>query len=109
MPIKFYMDEHVHLGVAKALAKRSVDALTAQAAGMLEVDDSEHLQFAALQGRVIFTQDDDYLDEQWTGKIKHHGIAYTHQSTSIRQIIDGLILIYEAMTEEEMKNHVEYL
>lgn len=109
MAIKFYMDEHAHLGIAKALDRRGIDALTAQQADMLNVDDDEHLQFAASQGRVIFTQDDDYLDPRWTGEINHSGIAYAHQSMPMRQIIDGLILIYEAMTEEEMKNHVEYL
>lgn len=109
MAIKFYMDEHVHPGIAKALEKRGIDVLTAQQADMLDVDDDEHLELAASQGRVIFTQDDDYLDERWTGEINHSGIAYTHQSTPMRQIIEGLILIYEAMTEEEIKNHVEYL
>lgn len=109
MTVKFYMDEHVHPGIVKALKKRGIDVLTAQQAGMLDVDDDEHLQLAASQGRVIFTQDDDFLDEQWTGKINHNGIAYTHQSTPMGQIIEGLILIYEAITEEEMKNHVEYV
>jgi predicted nuclease of predicted toxin-antitoxin system len=109
MAIKFYMDEHVHPGVAKALEKRGIDVVTAQRAGMLDVDDDEHLQLAASQGRVIFTQDDDFLDDQWTSEMKHSGIAYAPQSMSMREIIEGLVLIYEAVTEDEMKNHVEYL
>ena len=60
MAIKFYTDEHVHPGIAKALRKRGIDVLTAQQAGMLDVDDDEHLQFAASQGRVVFTQDEDF-------------------------------------------------
>lgn len=87
MAIKFYMDEHVHPGIAKALERHGIDVLTAQQAGMLG----------------------DYLDKRWTGKIKHSGIVYAYQSTTMRQTIDGLILIYEAITEEEMKNHVEYV
>lgn len=62
MAIKFYMDEHVHPGVTKALRQRDVDVLTAQQAGNLNVDDEEHLQFAASQGRVIFTQDEGFLE-----------------------------------------------
>ena len=107
MAIKFYMDEHVHPGIAKSLVNRNIDVLTAQQAGMLDVDDREHLKFSTSQGRVIFTQDSDFLDLHW--KMKHGGIIYARQRTPMRQIIDGLILIYEAMTEEEMKNHVEYL
>ncbi|MCC7190675.1 MAG: DUF5615 family PIN-like protein [Anaerolineales bacterium] len=104
MAIKFYMDEHVHPGVTKALQQRGIDVLTAQQAGNLGVDDDAHLQFAASQGRVIFTQDEGFIKAT-----NHNGIAYAHQRTPMRQIIEGLALIAEAMTEEEMVNHVEYL
>ena len=107
MAIKFYTDEHIHPEIAKALRKSGIDVLTAQQAGLLGVDDSEHLQFATSQGRIIFTQDEDFLDLHW--KMKHNGIAYAHQRTSMRRIIEGLTLIYEAMNEEEMQNHVEFL
>jgi len=70
MAIKFYMDEHVHPGVTKALRQRDIDVLTAQQAGNLNFDDENHLQFAASQGRVIFTQDEDFLKAT-----NHKGIA----------------------------------
>jgi predicted nuclease of predicted toxin-antitoxin system len=107
MAIKFYADEHVHPGVVKALKKRGIDILTAQRAGLLDVDDKDHLQFSTSQGRVIFTQDEDFLGLHW--EMKHSGIAYCHRETPMRRIIEGLVLIYEAMTEEEMENHVEFL
>lgn len=107
MAIKFYTDEQIHPRVAKALRQSGIDVLTAQQAGMLGVDDEGHLQFSASQGRVIFTQDDDFLDLHW--KMTHSGIAYAHQRTPMSRIIEGLLLIYEAATEEEMENHVEYL
>ena len=107
MAIKFYLDEHAHPGIAKALTRRDIDVLTAQQAEMLGVDDKEHLQFAAEQSRTLFTQDEDFLNLHW--KMKHSGIAYARQKTALRQIIDGLILIYEVLSEEDMKNHVEYL
>lgn len=107
MAIKFYTDEHIHPGVVRALRKSGIDVLTAQQANMLDVDDDQHLQFATSQSRVIFTQDEDFLDLH--SKMKHTGIVYTHQRTPMRRIIDGLTLIYEAVTEEEMKNHIEYL
>jgi hypothetical protein len=84
-----------------------IDVLTAQQADLLDTDDDEHLQFATLQSRVVFTQDEDFLHLHW--EMKHNGIAYAHQRTPMRRIIEGLILIYEAMTEEEMENHVEFL
>jgi len=104
MAIKFYMDEHVHPGITKALQEHGIDVLTAQEADNLDVDDEEHLQFAYSEDRVIFTQDEDFLRVT-----NHKGVAYAHQRTPMRQIIEGLILISEAMTEEEMKNHIEFL
>lgn len=77
MAIKFYCDEHVDLAVARALRRRGVDALTAQEAGMLGIPDEKHLQLAISQGRVIFTQDTDFLRLHSTG-LAHHGIIYTH-------------------------------
>jgi len=73
MAIKFYTDEHVDPGIAKALRKNGIDVLTAQQAGMLDIDDKQHLQFSTSQGRVIFAQDDDFLDLHW--KMQHSGIA----------------------------------
>lgn len=108
MAIKFYCDEHVDLAIANALRKRGVDVLTAQEAGMLGVPDERHLQLAISQDRAIFTQDTDFLRLHKTG-IAHHGIIYTHQNTPIGRIVQGLLLIYQAMTEEEMENHVEFL
>lgn len=104
MAIKFYIDEHIHPGVAKALRQRGIDVLTAQQAGNLNVDDEEHLQFAISEGRVMVTQDEDFLKTT-----SHKGIAYAHQRKPMRQIIEGLVLIAETMTEEEMVNHTEYL
>jgi|SRR6266540_3822196 len=108
MAIKFYCDEHVHPAIANALQKRGIDILTAQAAQMLGVPDQDHLRFAGSQKRVIFTQDTDFLRLHKTG-IAHQGIIYTHQSTSIREIIQGLILIFQVVAEEEMENRVEYI
>lgn len=107
MAVKFYLDEHAHPAIAKALEQREIDVLTAQQTEMLGVADEEHLRFAASQGRVVFTQDDDFLALHW--KMKHSGIAYAHQRTAMKRIIEGLVLIHSALTEEDMKNHVEYL
>ncbi|GJQ53113.1 MAG: hypothetical protein HKUEN02_19600 [Anaerolineaceae bacterium] len=104
MAIKFYMDEHIHPGVTKALRQHDIDVLTAQQTGNLNMDDGEHLQFAISEGRVLVTQDEDFLKAT-----SHRGIAYAHQRTPMRQIIDGLVLIAETMTEEEMIDHIEYL
>lgn len=107
MAIKFYADEHIHPGVVKALRNHGVDVLTAQQAGMLGIDDEVHLEFSSSQDRVLIKHDQDFLNLQWN--MNHRRIVYAHRQTPMRRIIEGIILIYEAMTEEEMENHIEYL
>jgi hypothetical protein len=72
--VKFYLDEHVHPAVAAGLRRRGV-VLTTKEAGMLSAYDDEHLDFAKSQGRVIFTQDEDFL-RLHAGGIEHAGIVY---------------------------------
>jgi predicted nuclease of predicted toxin-antitoxin system len=108
MAIRFYCDEHIDLAIANALRKRGVDVLTAQEAGLLGVPDQDHLQLAISQNRVILTQDTDFLRMHKLG-VSHSGIVYAHQSASISKMIQGALLIFQAMTEDEMTNHVEYL
>ena len=53
-------------------------------------------------GRVVFTQDDDFLvlADQWNSKGRHFaGIVYAHQlRVTVGQIIAELQLIVEAVT-----------
>lgn len=73
--IAFYTDEHVGRSVAIGLRRRGVDMLTVPEADMRGATDIEHLKFAAREGRVLFTQDDDFLRLHAKG-IRHSGIVY---------------------------------
>ena len=74
MAIKFYTDEHVSPAVVNGLRQRGIDVLTAKEAGMLGMPDEKHLELASTQGRVIFTQDSDFLRFHSKG-INHHGFS----------------------------------
>lgn len=108
MAIKFYTDEHVTPAVVNGLRRRGIEVLTAKEAGMLTAPDEKLLGFAAAQGMIIFTQDDDFLRLHAAG-IPHSGIIYAHQRTPIGQIIQRLTLVYQVLTPEEMQDHVEFL
>ena len=55
------------------------------------------------------TQDADFLRIA-SRTTDHWGIAYCHRtSRSVGDLIRGLILIYEALTPQEMKGRVEFL
>ncbi len=74
-----------------------------------EPSDEAHVRFALTEGRVIFTQDEDFLAIHAAG-IDHPGIAYCHQAArNLGEIVRGLILIWEIYAPEEMAGRVEFL
>jgi Domain of unknown function (DUF5615) len=101
--IKFYVDEHV-----SRLRQRGADVLRVPEAGMMEAPDEEHLARARAEGRVIFTQDEDFLRLHAAGA-DHAGIVYAPQGTPIGPIIRGLMLIQQILDPEEMVGHLEFL
>lgn len=106
--IRYYLDEHVAKAVLHGLRHRGIDVLSVVEADKLGAKDREHLEFALTEQRVIFTQDDDFLQLAAKGH-SHAGIVYAAQHTPIKQIIQGLVLIYQVLEAEEMANHCEFL
>jgi predicted nuclease of predicted toxin-antitoxin system len=99
---------HVPRSVTLALRRRGIDVLTAQDCRLERAKDDEHLALAAREGRVLVTQDSDFLILSATG-VSHAGIAYVRQGVPIGRMISGLLLIYNVLTADDMMNRVEYL
>jgi hypothetical protein len=106
--IRFYLDEHVAFAVASGLRRRGVDVATAREVGLLSAPDEEHIALARARGLVIFTQDVDFLRLHAAG-LAHTGIAYAPQRTPIGAIVRGLMLIYQILDADDMRDHVEFL
>jgi predicted nuclease of predicted toxin-antitoxin system len=107
--IRFHLDEHVDHAVADGLRRRGIDCTTTVDAGLLGADDPDQLAFAKAQGRVLFSNDPDFLRAHNQG-VEHSGIAYCHQqSRSVGEIIRALELIWEVLEPEEMQNRVEFV
>ena len=107
--IRFHLDEHCDPAIAAGLRLHGVDVTSTAEAGLLHAQDEDHLAYGVATGRVIFTQDQDFLRHHAAG-VEHRGIAFCYQrSRSIGQIIASLLLIWEAYEPEEMANRVEYV
>ena len=107
--IRFHLDENCNPAIADGLRRRSADVTTTPDAGLIRAADDVQLAHALSKGRVIFTQDRDFLRLHAAGTA-HSGIAYCEKDTlSIGEIINGLILIWEVYEPEEIKGRVEYL
>jgi predicted nuclease of predicted toxin-antitoxin system len=107
--IRFHLDEHVSHAVARGLQRLGIDVTTTTDAGMLGAGDPEQIAYGLVHGRVIFSEDDDFLALASTGQ-PHAGLAYCHQrSRSIGQIIRALELIWEIYEPDEMANRIEFI
>lgn len=76
---------------------------------MIGATDEAQLAFAASSGRVLMTQDDDFLRLHAEG-VPHAGIAYCRQqSMSIGEMLRRLILIHDLLSPQEIAGKVEFL
>lgn len=55
------MDEHIAKAVTEGLRRRGVDVVTVQELGSYAAEDQQHLERATQEGRVVVTQDTDFL------------------------------------------------
>ncbi len=107
--IRFHLDENCHHAIAEGLRRRGVDVSTTPEAGLMSASDEQQVAYGVANGRVILTQDRDFLRLHAAG-MAHVGIVYCEKDTrSIGAIIQGLVLIWELLEPVEMRNHVEYV
>ncbi|SRR6266511_1557692 len=113
MSLKLYMDVHIPRSITEGLRLRSVDVLTAQDDGAQRLPDPDLLDRATQLGRVLFSQDEDLLQEaarRQQASEAFAGVAYTHQlRLTIGKIIADLELLATVYQPEDMVNRVEYL
>jgi hypothetical protein len=108
-PVRYYMDQHYPSAVTQGLRQRGIDVLTAQEAGRCGLQDSQQLDFATAEGRVLASFDSDYIVLHQSG-VDHAGIAWCpQQKYGIGQLIQALELVHGVLDGDAMRNHVEYL
>jgi hypothetical protein len=96
-------------GIANGLRQHGVDVTTTSEAGLLGATDVEHAAYALPLGRIIVTQDRDFLRIHAAG-VPHAGIAYCEKDMrTIGEMIDALVLLWEIYEPQEMAGRVEYL
>lgn len=107
--IRFHFDEHVDPDVAEGLARHGVDVTTTIEAGLRTADDETQFGYAIRTNRVFVTGDFGVVALAAT-VAQHSGLTIVNRrKLTIGQQIRGLILIYEVLTPEEMRSHVEYV
>jgi hypothetical protein len=111
--LAFYMDHHVHRGVTDGLRSRGVDVITAFEDGMHLRDDNRLLERAAELGRILVTQDQDFLEivPQWQASARSFpGVVFgIQQRLDIGRMIDYLELVASVMSTQAMQNRIEFI
>lgn len=94
--------------MAHALHQRGIDVLTPEEAGLRGAPDDKYLMHSLKEGRVLVTNDDDFL--RLHGAQQHAGIVYCEQrSRTIGRMVRGLVLIYEVLEPGEIAERVEFI
>src|SRR5438045_2408858 len=104
--LTLYMDHNVHARITSGLRRRDVDCLTAFEDNAAQLPDLQLLQRATQLGRILFSQDPDFLalaTEQIRGKIAFSGLIYAPQlGITIGQAVRDLEMIAKVLEPEEM-------
>lgn len=108
MSLALYMDLHVHEAITQGLRRRGIDVLTAREDSHERQPDEVILERATALGRVLFTQDVDFIAiaDQWTDEGRpFSGIAFAHQrSITVGQAVIHLEIVCQVLTPEEAEN-----
>jgi hypothetical protein len=113
--LALYLDEDsMDQSLVAALRARGVDVITATEAAMLGSSDSEQLDYATGQGRVLYTfnRGDFYrLHTQYLTESKsHRGIILAPQQRySIGEQLRQILELISGKTSEQIENNVEFI
>lgn len=113
--VRLYLDEDsMDRALVRALRARGVDVISAFDVGMIERDDAEHLDYATVHGRVLYTFNvgdfyrlhTNYLAE---GK-SHAGIILAQQQRySVGEQMRRLLKLIATRPAEGFKDGLEFL
>lgn len=100
--MKFYTDVHIAREAVSQLVKKGVDIIHCSDVGMADAEDPDHLLYAAKNGCILVTCDEDFerhhAEWQKTGR-EHAGIVYFRmkdQCQSISIVVKEILFLHEA-------------
>jgi len=115
MKIRLYLDEDTMDSILlHSLRMRGADITTAFEENMIKCTDNEHLEYAAAQGRVLYSFNVAHyhlLYTEYFEKDKHHGgiILAQQQRYSVGEQMRRLLRIIGAVSAEEMRDNLIFL
>ncbi|WP_148595232.1 DUF5615 family PIN-like protein [Aquisphaera giovannonii] len=113
MPLSLYMDVHVPLVVTETLRRYGLDVLTSQEDGTATEEDELLLERSVSLGRVLTTQDQDFLKiaSTWQGQGRGFpGILFSPQrGITLGVLIVELQIVLTCSDPQELAGVVTFL
>ncbi len=113
MPLAIYVDHHVPRAITLGLRTRGVDVLTAFEDGAARFEDPDLLNRAMKLRRVLFTQDEDFLEEttqRLEAGIEFFGVIFARQmDVTVGACIRDLEYFAKVGEPEDVINQVYFL
>jgi predicted nuclease of predicted toxin-antitoxin system len=107
--LKFHIDENLSNAVAFGLRRRGVDVTTTPEQNLIAASDVEQLAFCLSEGRVLVTNDEDFLKLN-AQRVEHCGIVYvTNQRMPIGKLVNKLVVMRRTLDSGEMTGQVQFL
>ena len=110
--IEIYLDENVHVLIAKIVQSHGFKALTTQDVGRKGASDAQQLEFASKEGYAILTHDrvdfEELAAEYFALNRNHCGIVILADNFP-QEIARRMISVLNDLTADEMTNQIIYI
>lgn len=113
--IRFLTDEDFNRRILRGLRRRipSLDIVRVQDVGLITKPDTEVLEWAANENRIVLTHDvttmSKHAFDRVTEDLPMPGVIEVSQDVPIGEAIEELVLITECSLENEWQNQVIFL
>ncbi len=110
--VRFLADASLHHAIVSGCSRRepTIDFLSAQAAKLRGVSDSDVLAIAAEQGRILVTHDFQTMPKYFGTFIaagpSSLGVFLVKQRTPVAHVIEELVLVWTASEPEDWTNRI---
>jgi len=112
LTLRYYFDQHMSGRITRGLRRREVDVLTTRDEGTEEASDDDLFARAVELGRVMVTEDPDYIviAGRWLAEGRHFpGLVKITDQGNIGRMIEHLQLLATCYSEREMADQIVYI
>lgn len=106
MTLSLYADECVSAQIIAGARRRGTDIVTVQEEGLLGAVDAEHVERAKQLGRIILTEDYDFVADP--GALER-GLIFIKPTTTVGDAIRHIVELATLLDPIDMEHRIEWV